>query len=291
MKTMPKPSKSNILYFDPISSDDFPAIAFPMDMTSENPGSLHFHRGIELGYCHSGAGVFYIDRRIHRFTAGTATVIFPSQPHIGRSVSAQPCQWEFMNADLERLLDGVPAASLMLNRLLAQADTVPNLYRNKHAPEITSLVKMIFREFSEKKAMERKTDYIRALLWALIVKLDELRGTDEPSAAVSKDLYYLIWPAVEYMTGHYGEQIHYEELTRLCFCSEATLRRAFLTVMGCTPMQYLAETRLKAAAGLLRTTGMSVCDISMEVGYQNVSAFNRTFKKRYGKTPVSYRQT
>ena len=56
-------------------------------------------------------------------------------------------------------------------------------------------------------------------------------------------------------------------------------------------MQYLAETRLKAAAGLLRTTGMSVCDISMEVGYQNVSAFNRTFKKRYGKTPVSYRQT
>ena len=67
------------------------------------------------------------------------------------------------------------------------------------------------------------------------------------------------------------------------------MRRAFQAVMGCTPMQYLTETRIRVADTLLRTTKMSVCDISLSVGYQNVSSFNRQFQQLRHMSPTEFR--
>ena len=47
--------------------------------------------------------------------------------------------------------------------------------------------------------------------------------------------------------------------------------------------------RLSQAAYLLRTTAMNVMDISMAVGYDNISYFHRIFQKKYGMTPRRYR--
>ena len=47
--------------------------------------------------------------------------------------------------------------------------------------------------------------------------------------------------------------------------------------------------RLNLAAELLRITDATVLDIAGRVGFDNLSYFNRLFKRRYGMTPREYR--
>ena len=47
----------------------------------------------------------------------------------------------------------------------------------------------------------------------------------------------------------------------------------------------------QSAAYLLSTTAMSVMDIGLAVGYENMSYFHRIFQNKYGMTPRRYRLT
>jgi transcriptional regulator GlxA family with amidase domain len=47
--------------------------------------------------------------------------------------------------------------------------------------------------------------------------------------------------------------------------------------------------RLSQAAYLLTHTAMSVMDVGLAVGYENMSYFHRIFQNRYGMTPRKYR--
>jgi 2-isopropylmalate synthase len=49
--------------------------------------------------------------------------------------------------------------------------------------------------------------------------------------------------------------------------------------------------RMKKARTLLKGGNMTVEAIAEKVGYQNVEHFNRLFKKKYGMTPVQFRNS
>lgn len=54
---------------------------------------------------------------------------------------------------------------------------------------------------------------------------------------------------------------------------------------------YLRTLRLKRAQVLLCETNRSVIDISTDVGFNNVTYFNRKFKAAFGLTPTAYRKS
>ena len=53
--------------------------------------------------------------------------------------------------------------------------------------------------------------------------------------------------------------------------------------------EYLNEQRLNAAADALRSGSDTVLAIAEQCGFENLSYFNRLFKKRYEMTPREYR--
>ncbi len=61
--------------------------------------------------------------------------------------------------------------------------------------------------------------------------------------------------------------------------------------MGMSFIEYLNDYRLMMAARLLLASDSSVLSISQEVGFENLSYFNRSFKKKYHITPSAYRNT
>lgn len=71
--------------------------------------------------------------------------------------------------------------------------------------------------------------------------------------------------------------------------SESHLRRTCLALTGDTPMRYLKRLRLNAATQLLRTSSLSVKEITSIVGCQDLSHFIRDFRQQYGRTPAAYR--
>lgn len=60
---------------------------------------------------------------------------------------------------------------------------------------------------------------------------------------------------------------------------------------GKTYTELVQQKRLSQAAYLLTHTAMSVMDIGLAVGYENMSYFHRIFQERYGMTPRKYRVT
>ncbi len=72
--------------------------------------------------------------------------------------------------------------------------------------------------------------------------------------------------------------------------SERTLRRAFTAATGMSWRQYLLESRLLRAMGLLAENNDNVLNIALAVGFQSVSAFTRAFGRYANETPTAYRR-
>ena len=58
-----------------------------------------------------------------------------------------------------------------------------------------------------------------------------------------------------------------------------------------TCIEYINNYRLEIASSLLNKSEKSILDISFEVGFNNVSYFNKLFKKKYSLTPKEFRNT
>ena len=65
--------------------------------------------------------------------------------------------------------------------------------------------------------------------------------------------------------------------------------RYFKETMGTSFVDYLRDYRLTMASRLLTTSDSAILDIASETGFDNLSYFNRVFKKKYGMTPRQFR--
>jgi AraC-like DNA-binding protein len=65
--------------------------------------------------------------------------------------------------------------------------------------------------------------------------------------------------------------------------------RVFRQVAGITPHQFMLRMRLSRAALRLRRSGDSISTIAYEVGFNDLSTFNRRFRRLMGATPGDYR--
>lgn len=73
--------------------------------------------------------------------------------------------------------------------------------------------------------------------------------------------------------------------------NEKYLGALFKKQVGMTFHNYLNERRLLRATTLLKHSNDSVLTISVRVGFNNVTYFNRLFRERFGITPGEYRKT
>jgi AraC-like DNA-binding protein len=78
-------------------------------------------------------------------------------------------------------------------------------------------------------------------------------------------------------------------LGRVAATSRSQLDTRFREVLGLSPIRYLTEWRMHVAQDLLATTDLSVAAIARRVGYDAEEAFNRAFKRSYGRPPGSWR--
>jgi AraC family transcriptional regulator len=65
--------------------------------------------------------------------------------------------------------------------------------------------------------------------------------------------------------------------------------RVFKGATGITPHQWLLRTRLREAARRLATTGEAVTRIALDVGFEDLSNFIRSFRAEFGVSPGRYR--
>nr|WP_314570821.1 helix-turn-helix transcriptional regulator [uncultured Pseudomonas sp.] len=72
--------------------------------------------------------------------------------------------------------------------------------------------------------------------------------------------------------------------------SEAGFSRFFKRITGHGFIDLMRKLRIQRACRLLVQTQLSVAEICFEVGYENVSNFNRHFRHEMAQTPSDYRR-
>jgi AraC-like DNA-binding protein len=78
-----------------------------------------------------------------------------------------------------------------------------------------------------------------------------------------------------------------EELAFLCNTSLSTFKRNFVHVFSSPPQKYFLAHKMKKAKLLLQRQ-MKPSEISNLLGYENLSAFSKEFKKYYGVSPSNW---
>ncbi|MGN0651105.1 MAG: helix-turn-helix domain-containing protein [Oscillospiraceae bacterium] len=95
--------------------------------------------------------------------------------------------------------------------------------------------------------------------------------------------------AAAFMEREYANQITAAELIRLSNYSARHFNRLFYTAYGTTPMNYLADIRIRRACALLRETALPIAEIAVQCGFGDPNYFSRIFRKKTGITPSKYR--
>ena len=118
--------------------------------------------------------------------------------------------------------------------------------------------------------------------------LQLMNHMDKMETDAASEQQKFIIQVLSYVEEHYksgeltelAEELHFD----IYWLSKEIRKRT-----GKTYTDLVQAKRLSQAAYLLRTTAMNVMDISMAVGYDNISYFHRIFQKKYGMTPRRYR--
>ena len=95
---------------------------------------------------------------------------------------------------------------------------------------------------------------------------------------------------IKYVEMHYADAMTIGDMAALVGFSESQFMKFFKQTMGIPFTTFLNNYRLAMAARLLLQSEETILNIASEVGYDNLSYFNRSFKGKYGMTPSAYRK-
>lgn len=96
--------------------------------------------------------------------------------------------------------------------------------------------------------------------------------------------------SVEYMNQNFKKHITLSEVAKLANMTDVSFSRFFKSRTGITFMDSLLEMRLGHASRLLIDTTQSIAEVAYNCGFNNISNFNRLFKKKKGCTPKEFRE-
>ncbi len=91
------------------------------------------------------------------------------------------------------------------------------------------------------------------------------------------------------MEENFAYNLKLEQLAALCNMSLSSFKRVFTEVYETSPGKWLLAKRLDFSSWLLRSSDKNVNEIAFESGFEDVSNFIRSFKKKFNCTPLQYR--
>ena len=168
--------------------------------------------------------------------------------------------------------------------LLAQAQVVPGEPWRASQPEIVELG--LRRLHAERTAYERAEPRILGNLfenWLLEIR----RGEREQGSARAIDLRLRAIKRRLDMEGN--RTVTLAEMGRWAGLSPSHLISSFKQRFGESPVSYHISRRMDLARFLLTNRSMTVGEVGAAVGYEELPAFSRTFKRVVGVGPREYR--
>ena len=95
--------------------------------------------------------------------------------------------------------------------------------------------------------------------------------------------------ALIYIEEHLTEDIDYNEISKIAFCSEYHFKRMFSYLSGISLSEYIRRRRLTLAALDLKNRNLRIIDVAIKYGYNSADSFSRAFQSMHGILPSEAR--
>lgn len=239
----------------------------------------HSHEEYSFGVTLSGDQHFFTQGELHRSKSGNVILFNPEDVHDGNSGSEEILQYLMLYVCPKLLNSFLQSAGLPKTRNLKISDPVlnsPKLHR--------TLLNIAGQIITEKTDILELEENIYTLAILLAEKYN-LADHIQPSGKVDT----LIGKAKDYIRDRISDQIRLDDLAEDLNISKFHFLRLFRQQTGITPYQYVLSCRLNKAQKALERAD-SVNDVVFDLGFSDVSHFNRRFKSVFGVTPNVYRK-
>ena len=127
-------------------------------------------------------------------------------------------------------------------------------------------------------------DIIKASIEALTVAVNKIEEIGRADGCKDPRMIEIM----NYIQANYID-ITLDDLAKKFYLSKPYLSKYIKEKFGMTFGEFVKKIRMKKARALLKSSNMTVENIALTVGYQNVEHFNRLFKKAYNMTPMQFR--
>ena len=100
--------------------------------------------------------------------------------------------------------------------------------------------------------------------------------------------YTPIAAGIAYLEQKHSYDLSVAEIAQMCHVSESCFRKLFQQYSGVSPIQYKANNLLRQAKDMIRSGDLSIYEIALQLGFNDVGYFSRWFKKNTGISPSNF---
>ena len=261
--------------------------SIPQDFTGVR---VHWHQEMELIVVKKGGVLVTVDKEIYLVKEGEAAVVLPGQLHGIAQDGGAKGEYENIIFRLGMLIsreEDVCGARYLIPLEKGEGKTA--VHMSGESPGYEVFMEGIGR--LDCLCKEKAFGYELGVKSALFQIAAALFQSWKPQTGKSgKGARERMKGLLDYIEEHYGERITIRDAAERCYYSQSHFMKYFRQYMGISFVEYLNRYRISRAAGLLRATERPISLIARDCGFDNLSYFNRLFRRDYGMTPGEYRK-
>jgi len=243
----------------------------------------HVYDLYELTLVTGGEGEVFADGIPTSVTAGDIYLSFPGDTHAIASSRESPLKFDFFSFICHR----EPFARALLT--LAETFHSPRtrVFRDEWVSQL------IGRMIGE---LHHEQSYREELLTSLVeqVIIATLRAFEQVQPVLPRDTAtpaeVLCYQMTNYIDTHIYTMRELQEMADALGYSYGYLSALYRRTTGGTLSHYYGDRKAQLAGLLVKEGRLSITEIATRLGYANVYAFSKAFRKRFGVSPRAYRQ-
>ncbi len=252
--------------------------------------SLHLHKDFQLTFIKKSFGTLYVGDQVLPFREGELFLFGSNLPHVLKndevyytdSTAEAESFSLYFQLDFARIDFGAWSDYALINELLVSAQKGFKIEGSVKDEIINQL-----------PGFDNKDSFARIL--CLLTILQDIARKGELIPLAKTALYsgkrtddHRIRKVVDYIINHYHESIPLSFIASLVSMTETSFCRYFKQHTRKTFSKYLSEIRVEAGCKQLLAGNSAVSQVCFEVGFNNLSNFNRQFKSITGYSPKEY---
>ena len=248
--------------------------------------ALHYHHCLEFGICCEGTGEMHIENRIYRFSPGDISYVGANVPHFSKADTGSESKWVWIFLDpLQQTLGREETLSTEL-KAIAEAG-YNGVFHPKEHPRLSELILRLKNDLTPDAYSRLEITFLTG---EILIESARIGNIDK--SKIKLKLSDKLKPALLFIRNNYmNAQLMTEEtIAASCGLSVSQFRKLFRQDVGISLPQYINNTRMSSAVYLLCNTDKQILNVALESGFENVSYFNKQFRKAFGITPRQMRE-